>query len=74
MTLDYGGRRFVVGFDEQLKPFVTDEDGKPRKSLPKPGVRDDETLAPAAYKRFADLKKEARRSPPTRSSAWSARW
>ncbi|URN09217.1 DUF4132 domain-containing protein [Actinomadura madurae] len=60
VTLDYGGRRFVVGFDEQLKPFVTDEDGKPRKSLPKPGVRDDETLAPAAYKRFADLKKEAR--------------
>ncbi|MEV3926211.1 DUF4132 domain-containing protein [Actinomadura coerulea] len=60
MTLDYGTRRFVVGFDEQLKPFVADEDGKPRKTLPKPGVRDDETLAPLAYERFADLKKEAR--------------
>ncbi|MEO3826743.1 DUF4132 domain-containing protein [Actinomadura sp. B10D3] len=60
MTLDYGPRRFVVGFDEQLKPFVTDQDGKPRKTLPKPGVKDDQTLAPAAYKRFADLKKEAR--------------
>jgi hypothetical protein len=60
MTLDYGPRRFVVGFDEQLKPFVTDEDGRPRKSLPKPGVKDDGTLAPLAYKRFADLKKEAR--------------
>ncbi|WP_160160882.1 DUF4132 domain-containing protein [Actinomadura sp. K4S16] len=60
MTLDYGPRRFVVGFDEQLKPFVTDQDGKPRKTLPKPGVKDDETLAPLAYKRFADLKKEAR--------------
>lgn len=60
MTLDYGTRRFVVGFDEQLKPFVADEDGKPRKTLPKPGVRDDETLAPLAYERFADLRKEAR--------------
>jgi hypothetical protein len=60
MTLDYGPRRFVVGFDEQLKPFVTDEDGKPRKTLPKPGARDDADLAPPAYKRFADLKKEAR--------------
>ncbi|HEY8482187.1 MAG TPA: DUF4132 domain-containing protein [Spirillospora sp.] len=60
MTLDYGPRRFVVGFDEQLKPFVTDENGKPRKTLPKPGVKDDEKLAPAAYKRFSELKKEAR--------------
>ncbi|NDU75108.1 DUF4132 domain-containing protein [Actinomadura sp. DSM 109109] len=60
MSLDYGPRRFVVGFDEQLKPFVTDQDGKPRKTLPKPGAKDDKTLAPAAYKRFADLKKEAR--------------
>ncbi|TDD82516.1 DUF4132 domain-containing protein [Actinomadura darangshiensis] len=60
MTLDYGPRRFVVGFDEQLKPFVADEDGKPRKTLPKPGVKDDDALAPAAYKRFADLKKEAK--------------
>ncbi|NDU75109.1 DUF4132 domain-containing protein [Actinomadura sp. DSM 109109] len=60
LTLDYGTRHFVVGFDEQLKPFVTDGDGKPRKTLPKPGVRDDEKLAPLAYKRFADLRKEAR--------------
>ncbi|GAA4304809.1 hypothetical protein BJY14_005192 [Actinomadura luteofluorescens] len=60
MTLDYGPRRFVVGFDEQLKPFVTDGDGKPRKTLPKPGVKDDDQLAPLAHQRFADLKKEAR--------------
>ncbi|WP_433170527.1 DUF4132 domain-containing protein [Actinoallomurus sp. CA-150999] len=60
MTLDYGHRRFVVGFDEELKPYVTDEDGKRRKTLPKPGVKDDQTLAPAAYKRFGDLKKEVR--------------
>ncbi|MEU6248488.1 DUF4132 domain-containing protein [Glycomyces sp. NPDC047010] len=60
LVLDYGPRRFKVGFDEQLKPFVTDEDGKPRKSLPKPGAKDDEVLADAAYKRFANLRKELR--------------
>ncbi|MEW2353882.1 DUF4132 domain-containing protein [Spirillospora sp. NPDC029432] len=60
MVLDYGPRRFVVGFDEQLKPYVTDEDGKRRKALPKPGAKDDQELAPAAYQRFADLKKGVR--------------
>ncbi|WP_301178121.1 DUF4132 domain-containing protein [Actinomadura geliboluensis] len=60
MVLDYGPRRFTVGFDEQLKPFVTDEDGKRRKALPKPGAKDDPELAPAAYKAFTDLKKDVR--------------
>ncbi|MFI9047377.1 DUF4132 domain-containing protein [Streptomyces sp. NPDC053427] len=60
MTLDYGRRRFTVGFDEQLKPYVADETGKPLKTLPKPGVRDDQDLAPAAHKRFATLKKDLR--------------
>src|SRR5690606_6249017 len=36
--LDYGRRRFVVGFDEQLRPYVADEDGTRRKDLPKPGA------------------------------------
>ncbi|MEU4563466.1 DUF4132 domain-containing protein [Actinoplanes sp. NPDC023936] len=60
LTLDYGPRRFVVTFDEQLKPVVTDEDGRRRKELPKPGAHDDEALATAAYKRFAGLKKDLR--------------
>ncbi|MFI0356985.1 DUF4132 domain-containing protein [Actinomadura sp. 9N407] len=60
MTLDYGPRRFVVGFDEQLKPYVTDEDGKRRAALPKPGAKDDPALAPAAYAAFAQLKKDVR--------------
>ncbi|GAA1551614.1 hypothetical protein GCM10009678_38150 [Actinomadura kijaniata] len=60
MVLDYGPRRFTVGFDEQLKPFVRDENGKLRKSLPKPGVKDDEALATAAYQRFAALRKDVR--------------
>ncbi|XVQ11412.1 DUF4132 domain-containing protein [Spirillospora sp. CA-255316] len=58
MALDYGPRRFRVGFDEQLRPYVIDGDGKVRKSLPRPGASDDPELAPAAYKRFAELKKD----------------
>ncbi|MFD4676284.1 DUF4132 domain-containing protein [Lentzea sp. NPDC058450] len=60
LVVDYGPRQFTVGFDEQLKPFVRDPDGKPRKDLPKPGARDDQELAPAEHKRFATLKKDVR--------------
>ncbi|MBE1537269.1 DUF4132 domain-containing protein [Actinomadura algeriensis] len=60
LTLDYGPRRFVIAFDEQLKPTITDDGGKLRKSLPKPGAKDDPDLAPAAAKRFAALKKDVR--------------
>ncbi|MCZ2527989.1 DUF4132 domain-containing protein [Streptomyces sp. HB2AG] len=59
-VIDYGPRRFTVGFDEQLRPYVLDEAGKRRKSLPVPGVRDDAELAPAARKHFSQLKKEVR--------------
>ncbi|MFD0855391.1 DUF4132 domain-containing protein, partial [Actinomadura adrarensis] len=61
MTLDYGPRRFKVGFDERLKPYVTDEDGALRKILPRPSAKDDQELAPAAHKRFATLKKDVDR-------------
>lgn len=60
LVLDYGPRRFVVGFDERLTPFVRDEDGTPRKTLPKPGAHDDADLAPAAHQRFGALKKDVR--------------
>ncbi|MEW2360072.1 DUF4132 domain-containing protein, partial [Spirillospora sp. NPDC029432] len=60
LVLDYGPRRFTVGFDEALKPVVAGEDGRPLKALPKPGAKDDPELAPAAYKRFGRLKKDAR--------------
>jgi hypothetical protein len=60
LRLDYGPRQFVVGFDEQLRPSVTDADGKRLKALPKPGVRDDAALGEAAYRRFAALKKDVR--------------
>jgi hypothetical protein len=60
LELDYGPRRFTVGFDEHLKPYVADEAGKRLKNLPKPGVKDDGELAPAAYQRFSGLKKDVR--------------
>ena len=60
LTLDYGRRQFVVGFDEQLKPYVADASGKRLKNLPKPGANDDPELAPAAHRRFAGLKKDVR--------------
>ncbi|AGL13695.1 DUF4132 domain-containing protein [Actinoplanes sp. N902-109] len=60
MRLDYGPRQFTVGFDEQLRPYVADSAGKRLKALPKPGARDDEELAPAAYRTFSGLKKDVR--------------
>jgi hypothetical protein len=60
LVLDYGGRTFTVAFDEQLKPYVVDEQGKRRKALPKPGVKDDAAVADDAYRRFAALKKDLR--------------
>ncbi|WP_327011891.1 DUF4132 domain-containing protein [Dactylosporangium sp. NBC_01737] len=60
LRIDYGPRRFTVGFDEQLKPFVADETGARRKDLPKPGAKDDPDLAPAGAARFAALKKDVR--------------
>lgn len=68
LVLDYGTRGFVIGFDEQLKPTVSDairegDDWRatsPRKALPKPGAKDDPELAPAAYKAFSALKKDVK--------------
>ncbi|WP_205325696.1 DUF4132 domain-containing protein [Glycomyces sp. YM15] len=61
LVFDYGPRSFTVSFDEQLNPLVTDDKGKPRKSLPRPGEKDDPELAEDAYQRFAALRKELRK-------------
>ncbi|RSN53921.1 DUF4132 domain-containing protein [Actinomadura sp. WAC 06369] len=58
VTVDYGRRRFTVRFDARLRPVVTDEDGVLRKSLPKPGKRDDPRVAPAAHAAFGELRKK----------------
>ncbi|MGV1953624.1 WGR and DUF4132 domain-containing protein [Agrobacterium vitis] len=60
MDLIFGERRFRVGFDEFLKPWVKDETGKRLKDLPKPIKSDDQELAAEATKRWAALKKDAR--------------
>jgi hypothetical protein len=60
LWLDYGPRRFRVGFDEELKPFVTDEAGRHRRDLPSPNAKDDAELAAAARAGFTALKKQAR--------------
>ncbi|MCL2849497.1 MAG: DUF4132 domain-containing protein, partial [Micrococcales bacterium] len=56
MVLDFGDTTFTVGFDQQLRPTITDADGKPRKALPR------STKEPGAsqVKRLALLKKDVR--------------
>lgn len=58
--LDFGPRRFFVGFDETLKPFVKDADGARIKDLPKPNKADNEALAGAAVERYKVIKKDAK--------------
>lgn len=60
LRLDYGPRGFVIGFDAELNPTISDADGSPRRSLPKPGPKDDPAVAPLAYKAFAGLKKDVK--------------
>jgi predicted DNA-binding WGR domain protein len=60
LTLDFGPRRFFVGFDETLKPFVKDAQGARLKDLPKPLKSDDTALAEAATERYKQMKKDAK--------------
>lgn len=59
-VVDYGPRRFTVGFDERLAPYVLDATGKRRRDLPAPAARDDGDLASEGRKRFLALKKDVR--------------
>lgn len=60
LMLDFGPRRFKVGFDETLKPYVRDEQGARLADLPKPKKTDDAALSQAAVEQFKLLKKDAR--------------
>lgn len=60
VTLDFGPRRFTIGFDEALKPFVRDAQGARLKDLPKPVKSDDAALAEAATERYKLMKKDAK--------------
>ncbi|MFC8450434.1 DUF4132 domain-containing protein [Kitasatospora sp. NPDC057223] len=67
-VIDYGPRRFTVGFDfdGRLRPYVLDEDGRRRGELPAPGARDDAEAAGAGRARFTALKKEVRAAADSR--------
>ncbi|WP_386070450.1 DUF4132 domain-containing protein [Tahibacter sp. UC22_41] len=60
LQLDFGPRRFRIGFDEALKPYVRDDDGARLGDLPKPKKTDDTALAAAATERYKLLKKDVR--------------
>ncbi len=60
LDLDFGPRRFRVGFDEFLKPAVRDEAGARLKDLPKPAKADDAGKAADAVARWSAVKKDAR--------------
>ncbi|GIJ70930.1 DUF4132 domain-containing protein [Virgisporangium ochraceum] len=80
MTLDYGPRRFVVGFDEQLRPYTADAHGARLRTVPKPAAKDDPERAPAAYSRFAALKRSVRTVAAEqvrrfeKAMVWRRRW
>jgi hypothetical protein len=63
-SLDFGARRFRVGFDENLRPFVQQLDegriGGKVAELPKPGKHDDAERAAAAHEEWKALKKAAK--------------
>lgn len=60
LALDFGPRRFFVGFDETLKPFVKDAQGVRHKDLPKPLKSDEAALAEVATERYKQMKKDAK--------------
>ena len=57
LILDYGPRKFTVTLDDDLKPVITNEDGKTVKNPPNPGKNDDAEVAKDAKKTFSTAKK-----------------
>jgi hypothetical protein len=58
MVLDYGARKFTVGFDELLRPFVRDATGVRLSGLPHAAQADDADKALAAAENWKALKSE----------------
>ncbi|MCH7230116.1 DUF4132 domain-containing protein [Glycomyces sp. L485] len=56
-VLDYGSRRFHIEIDEHFNSRVVDDRGRARRTLPRPGVRDDDALAQASRGRYRRLAK-----------------
>jgi hypothetical protein len=60
LTLDFGPRQFMVGFDEALTPTIRDASGKTLRDLPKPGKTDDAAAAKRAIEQWKALKKDVK--------------
>lgn len=60
LVIDYGARSFPLRFDEDLQPFVHDDNDVRIKGLPRVYKGDEEALARAAGERFRTLGKETR--------------
>lgn len=58
--LDFGPRQFTASLNADLLPQVHDEAGARLKELPKPGAKDDATLAKDAVAEWKEFKKQAK--------------
>jgi hypothetical protein len=59
MVLDFGSRKFLVGFDEHLVPFVKTEAGERLDALPRVSKTDEADKAKAAWEAWKRLRSEA---------------
>ncbi len=64
-TFDFGPRQFQFVFGSDLKPMLRDDSGKLRADLPKPGARDDATLANQSVADWKLLKQQLREAVKT---------
>ncbi len=58
LWLDFGPRQFEVRLNLELTPLVSTADGKPMRTLPRPGVKDDPVAAGEAVMKFREFKKQ----------------
>lgn len=58
ISFDYGARQFRLALDDCLMPVTFDQQGKLRRSLPKPARADDPDRAARALERWRSLRKE----------------
>ncbi|MDF9831870.1 putative DNA-binding WGR domain protein [Ereboglobus sp. PH5-5] len=57
-VFDFGPRQFRFILGPEMKPMIRHADGTIKSDLPKPGAKDDATLAPAAVAEWKLLKKQ----------------